>query len=340
MSNGEIKLFTDGEVKVGERQFTRLIGGFGESRAMFTIWQAGEFLNLPTRKITEDFTRNIDKFEENVDYKDLKSVIPQKDNEDIVGITKFLKDIGYSQNKLNRTKQWLIFSYSGMMKLVKIATTKESWDIYDKFLEDYFKTKAENEVMKHTIEEEINELIRDRYKISGLAVFQPIEDDRVEAQKRLLNLDDRIAKLKSTVDNESIRKALEKQAILVETKNKDNYLTQSEFGTRFNNKIGAKYIGKLLKIVGLAKKSYGRTVPYQEFVPKYATNIINNDREVDYDIFYKWNYNNCSKYINQWLLDNDYHDKFYGIIDKEELIKFIDSLYDKYINIDRLKIVK
>ena len=120
---------------------------------------------------------------------------------------------------------------------------------------------------------------------------------------------------------------MQNQALLTKDKNKNHCLTQAEFGTRFNNKIGAKYIGRLLKIVGLAKRSYNRTIPYQEFVPKYAVNIINNNENVTYDIAYKWNYNNCSRFINQWLLDNDYHDEFYSIIDKNELMKFIDGLW-------------
>lgn len=166
MSEGKvIKLFTDGEVKIKDRKFTRLMGGFGNDKPMFTIWQAGEFLGLRIAKVVENFARNNNKFTKDIDYRDLKSVVPQKDNENIIDITGFLKNIGYSQNRLNRTKQWLIFSYSGMMKLVKIATTKESWEIYDRFLEDYFKTKAENQVMKESIEDEIKELQNEKSSI-------------------------------------------------------------------------------------------------------------------------------------------------------------------------------
>jgi len=39
MSEGKvIKLFTDGEVKIKDRKFTRLMGGFGNDKPMFTIW--------------------------------------------------------------------------------------------------------------------------------------------------------------------------------------------------------------------------------------------------------------------------------------------------------------
>lgn len=327
-----IKLFTDGDVSMGDKSFTRLMGGFGNNKPIFTAWQAGDLLNLPTSKIVENYTRNASKFQVNVDFKDLKSAIPQKDSQKVVDITKFLKDVGYSQSKLNATKQWLIFSYSGMMKLVKIATTKESWEIYDRFLEDYFKTKAENQVMKDSIEDELAELEEDRYKISGLAVFNPIQDNRIEAQKRLLNLDNRIAKMKSAIDNKQIQEALKNQSLLTKRKHGSKFVSQGDFGERFNNKIGSKTIGKLFKIVGLAKKSCDKTMPYQEFVPKYAVNIINNEREIPYEIYYKWNYELCSSLINKWLLNHDYIGQFYSLTEKEEIKKFIDQLYDKYIN--------
>ena len=324
--------FRDGLVEMNGRGYARLIGGFGDGKPMFTVWQAGELLNLGADVIKKDFTRNASNFQINIDYKDLKSAPPESPSQKPVDITKFLKGVGYSQSKLNATKQWLVFSYSGMMKLVKIAKTKESWVIYDRFLEEYFKTKAENQVMKKSIKEEMKELEQDRYKISGLAVFNPEQDDRVEAQKRLLNLDNRLARMKSAIDNESIRKALEKQAKLTESKNQKEYVTQSQFGERFNSKIGAKTVGRLFKIIGLAKKANRKTIPYQQFVPEYAVNIINNDNEKEYAIFYKWNYSKCSRFVNQWLLDHDYHDMFYSITEKEALIKFIDALYDKYIN--------
>ena len=264
MSIKEMKLFADGEVKVGERVYTRLIGGFGDNKPVLPDKLVAELLGYAkgARAVRQRVNENIEHFTFGLDILDLKSSVPEQDT-----IRETLKTVGYTEQSINLSKVLYVFSEAGFLLFLKFAEGDKAITLYKDFIEDYFRTKAENEQMKKTIEEEIKELTKDRYKISGLAVFQPIEDDRVEAQKRLLNLDDRIAKLKSTVDNKSIREALEKQAILIETKNKNSYLTQSEFGTRFNNKIGAKYIGKLLKIVGLAKKSYGRTVPYQEFVP-------------------------------------------------------------------------
>ena len=129
--NKGLELFTDGKFKTSSgRDFTRMIGGFGEGKPMFTIWQAGELLNLRTGKVVEDYTRNASNFEINIDYKDLKSAKNRKE------INNFLKGIGYSQSKLNATSQWLTFSLSGLLKLIKISDISND---YTKFLKEYFK---------------------------------------------------------------------------------------------------------------------------------------------------------------------------------------------------------
>lgn len=116
MENNLIKLSTKGTVKSKDkREFTRLVGGFGEDKPMFTIWQAAELLGLRTSKIIENFNNNGDSFEDGVDSIDLKFAVDKN-----IGM-RFLKENGYSQNRLNATKQWLIFSFSGIMKLLYIS---------------------------------------------------------------------------------------------------------------------------------------------------------------------------------------------------------------------------
>ncbi|GAA0082892.1 phage antirepressor KilAC domain-containing protein [Clostridium sp. CTA-6] len=178
-----LKLFTDEKVRAGEREFTRLIGGFGDDKPMFLIFQASELLGLGSRDITRNFERNEGNFEKDVDYIDLKMAVPEKDSEINVDTTTFLKEVGYSQNKLNATKRWLAFSFSGMMKLVKIATTKESWKIYDKFLEDYFKTKAENKVLKATLKEQIENMYEQYDLLYGKAMRKGDKELFAEASK-------------------------------------------------------------------------------------------------------------------------------------------------------------
>lgn len=325
----ELKIFTDGVVKNGDREFTRLIGGFGENKPMFTIWQASELLGLRTAKVLENFTRNESNFEEDVDFTDLKSAVPQKDSDTTIDITSFLKNVGYSQNKLNATKRWLAFSFSGMMKLVKIATTKESWNIYDSFLEDYFKTKAENIVMKRTLEEEIEFIKGEKAMLIGTMIMEQDEQKRIEYTMQLERLNNRLSELKSSLDNKTIKKALDSQSKL--KKSKKEYVNQTDFGARFNNKIGSKTVGKLLKIVGLAKKSYRKTTPYEQYIPKYAINDIDNEEVRRFDVSYKWAYEPCVEFIDKWLTKHNRYEEFYSITDKTKLTAYINSLYNIYV---------
>ena len=60
MKDNTINLFTKGEVKTGDKTFTRLVGGFGEDNPMFLIWQASELVNQETRELVQNFERNIE----------------------------------------------------------------------------------------------------------------------------------------------------------------------------------------------------------------------------------------------------------------------------------------
>lgn len=331
--NLKVQLFRDGIVKNGEREFTRLIGGFGENKPMFTLWQSAELLNDSTREISQNFNKNESQFEENVDYIDLKSAISGNDSDQYIEITRFLKEVGYSQNKLNATKQWLAFSFSGMMKLVKISKSQESWNIYNNFLEDYFKTKAENVVMRGTLEEEKEFIISEKKRIYGELSMEEDESTRFKLTMEIEKYNKQLSKIQSALDNKEIKTALENQAKLTESKKK--MMTQADFGAKFNNKIGAKNIGKLFKIVGLAKKSLKNTVPYEKYCPKYAVTDINNKTGI---ASYLWNYRDCLKMIDYWLEDNGHYDEFYALTTKKDLQEFINIMYTKYVENPEKKI--
>lgn len=205
-------LFTDGEVKTKDgRKFTRMVGGFGKDKPIFTIWQAGELLALRTAKILEDFKRNECNFKINIDFIDLKSAILQKDSEINVDIAYFLRDVGYSQNQLNATKRWLVFSFAGMMKLVKISKTKESWNIYSTFLEDYFKTKAENVAAGKTLTEEIDHLTKLKINILCDMFIEKDYDTKMELFGYCEKINSKITKLRISESNKELLNKLEPQ---------------------------------------------------------------------------------------------------------------------------------
>ena len=213
-----LELRTQGSVKANDdREFTRLVGGFGEGKPMFALWQASDLLGLRTAKVVENFERNMSNFEEDVDFVDLKSLVPQKDKTRTVEITDFFKSVGITHHKYGRAKRWLAFSFSGMMKLVKIATTKESWEVYNNFLEDYFKTKSENQIMRGTIEEQIKELKNRKALLIGLATMEDNEDKRMEHMREIEVINKDITKLRESLTRENIIKQLQPQLHIAET---------------------------------------------------------------------------------------------------------------------------
>lgn len=112
---------------------------------------------------------------------------------------------------------------------------------------------------------------------------------------------------------------------------KNDYVTQNDFGAGFRIKIGSVTVGKLFKIVGLAKTSKGCTEPYAELLNSYAicVPIQNGGRNI---ITYKWHYKICLKKIERWLERNFLTEEFYSIENEKSIIEFINRLYNKYVN--------
>jgi phage antirepressor YoqD-like protein len=285
-----------------ERKFTRLLGGFGDSKPMFTIWQSGELLGLSTKAIKENYDNNINNFENGIDFKDLKSALDKNDSEKIVDITRFLKDVGYSQNKLNATKQWLIFSYSGMMKLVKIATSKESWSIYNDFLEDYFKTKAENIVMKKTLEEELEYLKELRANALGKMFMESDSTKKMELFNENEKLNKRMTEIEKSMKEEEIIKKLKSDLDVAKvfTDNKGYF----DIGT-FSKIIKVKNLGRnnLFSWMRYKEILMSNNQPYQRYIDYFKVLPIENKytHRIDYKTMIRAN---GVKYIIKKLVED------------------------------------
>ena len=196
-------IYSDGIVKAKDgREFTRLIGGFGENKPIFTLWQVGELLNINTRDIMKNFNKNIIRFENKIDYIDLKV--------DVDGIHSEinLRDF-YHKNRLNATKQWIIFSQSGLLKMIKISNTKESWDIYENFLEDYFRTKVELMVAENNIQDNIKLLEENKKLLIGSLVMESDESKRIEIFMQLEKINNQIRENEKTLVKEETLKQFE-----------------------------------------------------------------------------------------------------------------------------------
>lgn len=198
-------ILTDGssETKDG-KIFTRLVGGFGDDKPIFTIWQVSELLNMKTKDVMENFNYNNDngRFVKDLDYKDLKVGVGNSDS----GIKENLKAY-YHINKLNATKQWIIFSQSGLMKIIKTSTTDEAWKLYEDFIEDYFKTKAELIVAEKTIEENSNTLVDTKKMLLGSIFLEKDDSNRMELMCQVEKINDQlIENAKTLAKEETIEK--------------------------------------------------------------------------------------------------------------------------------------
>lgn len=271
----DLKLFSEGQVSVGDRQFTRLIGGFGEGKPIFLMWQCAELLGQETREITQNFERNQSDFEKGIDFLDLKSDITLSDSGNSEYIRDLLKGLGYSQNKLNATKQWWGFSLSGMMKLVKIATTKESWIIYDNFLEDYFKTKAINKVLGQTLEEEKKFLLERKKFILGSIILEEDDIKRLGFTQENEKLSKRITEIDMTLSQENIMEKLNPKLSIAEkfTDSKGSYDMNI-----FSKILDIKGLGRNKLFEWLRNKEIlmGNNLPYQKYMDNFKVIIVNN----------------------------------------------------------------
>lgn len=169
MSNGEMKLFTEGTVKVGERQFTKLIGGFGDNKPVLPDKLIAELLGYAkgARAVRQRVNENIEHFTFGLDILDLKSSVPEQDT-----IREILKIVGYTEQSINLSKVLYVFSESGFLLFLKFAEGDKAVELYKDFIEDYFRTKAENEILKHTIEEQIELLKKEKASYLGYSFME------------------------------------------------------------------------------------------------------------------------------------------------------------------------
>ena len=266
---------SDGEVTTNDgRKFTRLIGGFGEGKPMFTIWQVSELFNHRIDKLIGKFNKNISNFEDGIDYVDLKKMNGNPEGRSEINLKDF-----YHINKLNATKQWFIFSQSGFLKLMKLSNTKETWSMYQSFIEDYFKTKVELVVAENTIQENINTLLDTKKMLLGSALMEQDETKRYEIMLQLEKINNQI------LDNE---KTLAKEETI------EQFKEVVEIADRFTSDKKLYDIGvfsKILDIPRLGKINMFRwlrdskilndkNIPYQRYSEYFKViNVTKNDRE-------------------------------------------------------------
>lgn len=302
----------------GDREYTRLIGGFKEGQSIISTMQISELMGFELRVVNQTIERNMESFEDGLDIIDLKEIITDRDH---------LLGMGYSKVAVGRaSSKFHGLSQSRFLLYLKFAEGDKAIELYKGFIEDYFKTKYDNKELENTLQEQIDFLTEEKVTSLGRMFIEPSEGKKMEYMNDIERINGQLIKLQSKKDNEKIDIALNEQSKLTETKME--YVNQTNFGTCFNLRIGSVMVGKLLQIVGLAYKSSGKTTPYAKDIPRYATSYINQEQSVP---MYKWNYSTCVVKIDEFLRNNNYYEDSYTLIDIPKRNKFINMMYEKHV---------
>ncbi|SQC55329.1 phage antirepressor KilAC domain-containing protein [Listeria newyorkensis] len=147
-----------GKQNLGRFTFTGIEGGFGEGKRAMTVKDIAMIHSTDVRTINQSINRNIERFKNDVDIIDLKSVITLSDPE----------KVGYTQNAWNRSKNVYLLSERGYSKLLKILEDETAWEIYDQLVDNYFDMREqirnpqtnENQKMAFYIPQTLAEALR------------------------------------------------------------------------------------------------------------------------------------------------------------------------------------
>lgn len=248
------ELFQSGIVKSKDREFTRLVGGFGNNSPIITTKQIAELMGYENKIVNKTINRNIDSFEVNADIIDLKSVVPEWNNE-----------IGYTQNAYNRSKNVYILSRSGFLLYLKFAEGDKAIEIYKDFLEDYFQTKAENEHMKSGIQEQIEKWKEKKAFAFGMSIMSQSDDDKVKYLNEVEEANTQILELEKIVSKEEVVKSLQSKIHMSELiENTDGHFDIGNFAKI----IGVEGLGRnnLFKWLREQKILQSNNIPYQKYM--------------------------------------------------------------------------
>jgi len=153
------------EINYKGNTFTQLIGGFNNDNPILTIKQIAKLLNSEDRTINQTINRNINYFESKLHIIDLKNSITESDS-----VYEMLISQGYSRQSIANSKNIYVLSQAGFLLFLKFAEGDKAVELYKDFIEDYFKTKAENKILKLSLQEELDKLYEQYDSLYGKAI--------------------------------------------------------------------------------------------------------------------------------------------------------------------------
>ena len=155
---------------------------------------------------------------------------------------------------------------------------------------------------------------------------QKVKDATSKTEARQEIIEDKLGHIER---KQAAQERMSINALRATNKNYDGWVNLTNFGLMLNANISRNRVGKLLKVVGIAQRNTGRTVPRREYVGDGRLCDTRITRNGSPQIL--WNFNRCMTYIELWLEKHGYLEKFYEKENGDELTAFIDYLYDKHV---------
>ena len=256
---------TNDSISIKGKEFTRLLGGFGDDKVILTDKQLGELLgyNIGARQVRRHLEANLQHFEEGLHYIDLKRVPTMENNVEGV-LQKHASDeqlisLGYAKQSISQAEHIYIFSEAGFLLYLKFAEGDNAVELYKEFIEKYFKTVAQKKLLEKTVEEMISEL----------------EDKRATLLGKMFMTGNTTLKMEYFNESEELNRQIQKHTnTLTSVKALDNVKTElalADSFTQSNHTWDVGMFSKVLNIKGLGRNNMFDYFREKKFIMKNNT---------------------------------------------------------------------
>lgn len=162
-----------GQIELIGKMIPCIYGGFGIGRKCISDMTVAELHDQPIREIRRRISNNRKRFNEGIDFVDLKKCTGVAHAHTCTGkgvgvnhtYIQLLELMGYTSQMIAQSKHTYLFSERGYAKFIRLLSTDLAWDIHDKLLDNYFSMR----------EEKVNSVISEERKSIPYEIPSPMD---------------------------------------------------------------------------------------------------------------------------------------------------------------------
>lgn len=225
-------------------------GGFSKSCRIVTDKQISELHNMENSEIRKSIKRLVEKYriKEDVDYIDLKVSKEFTNN---------FETLGYTKMQISKSESIFILSERGYIKLIKSMDDDSSWDIMDKFVDEYFTMREiirENKLkVPQTYAEALLEAGRLALENEKLLLENKVKNDKIEKDKPLVEFAEQIAGSVDTLDMGDFAKMLYDERINVGRNKLFDWLKMKKIFTEYSKPMQSYIVNGWFELTEVTK---------------------------------------------------------------------------------------